>query len=213
MGMAVIHFEDIEENVAVNFRNLLKREGLVFDDLKFCWKFVSYLTPDVNKKATPHTRDSSKVAEEAAEWIEEKNPDRLVLITDLTPVPGGSMDTYGLEVLAKLADHMSTNQDGNLWVANVKDLVEDKRILVVFLTKLGPLGPIFKKHGEWNIKINVVGYAGRGRMPTVPDALKDVQNNGGACIYADRGRDKKWASALIAQWIFNPNLGNDADCE
>lgn len=205
MSTAVIHFEDIKENVAEKFRGLLENKGLVFKDgSNLRWKFVSYHTSDKNKTVTTQVRGSTKVAKEAAKWLKENHPDRLVLITDLTPVPGGSMETYGLEVLAQLVHYMSEDHDGKLWVANVQDLVKEKKILVVFLTIRGPLEPIFSQHKNWkNINISEVGYPGKGNRPTVSEALEELQGADEAVVYADRGKDENWASDLIAEWVLH----------
>jgi hypothetical protein len=201
MCTAVIHFEDLEK-VAKKFRELLEKSGLVFrDNSNLRWKFVSYQTSD--KNVTPIVRDSDEVAKEAADWISQNNPERLVLITDLSPTHSGSaLSQYGLDVLAKLADYMATNQNINLWVENVEALVKEKRILVVFLTIRGPLKDIFNQNNEWkNIIIGEVGYAGKKPRPNVSEAIAKINATPAAVVYADCSVDRKWASDLIVQWI------------
>ncbi len=190
MCTAVIHFENIE-NVAIKFCNLLKKKGLIFsDDGNLRWKFVPYVTLGTDDASL--VIDYAAVAEEAAKWIADNNPKRFVLITDISPIKGDSMPFYGLDVLAKLVEY--------LWVQSVRNLVAEKKILVVFLTGYGR--PHFEEHEKWkDITINVVGRAGRENMLTVPDALKELQKDWGSVLYVDRGKDEEWASNLIAEWV------------
>jgi hypothetical protein len=191
MRTAVIHFENIE-NVAIKFRNLLEKYGLIFGgDPDLLWQFVSYVTLQGNNAVL--IKKSAKVAEDAAKWISESNIERLVFITDLSPIGSESMAIYGLDVLAKIVEY--------LWVQNVRNLVADENILVAFLTAFD-LKKALKQHEKWkNIEIKVIGYGDRGRLPNVTEALKELQENDRAIIHIDRVKDEEWASQLIAEWV------------
>lgn len=209
MYTAIIHFEN-HKHIAKRFSGLLtkylRENNLILIDasdpkgitdiLNPRWTFISYITLQGNNAVD--TKDPANVADDTAEWIanNKPEPERFVFITDLNPEMLSSSDSilkYGPDVLAKLSEYLR--------VQNVRNLVADKNILVVFLTGYG-LEKALKLHNEWkNIDVKVIGYGDKGHLPTVPEALNELQQDGAKVIHVDRGKDEEWAAELISKWI------------
>ena len=203
MKTTVIHFEDLIDEVARELYELFRHQypGIA-NDPDLSWRFVSYIEPKKDDGRTPKPRSPASVAAEAASLISQDRPNRLILITDLC-FTSSPTSPNGCDMLSHLATDMSTDHSSNLWVANVSDLVNHKEILVIFLTAYGlRLTSTIQRHSAWRgVHVRVVNQP---KKLTVPNALKEIAQEGPVVVYVDRGIDKPWTVNLIAQWIRRP---------
>ncbi len=199
MTKAVLHFEDIEK-VTEEFKDLLKRKGLVFDD-NLLWMPFSYLTPD-NPDSTSTIRPESEVAKDAFKWIEENNPEYFACIADFRPESGHSpkYSQYGFEVLKEFAFAHGEKQFSPPFFSNFEDMISHKNILVIFLTVYPDEVISCIENAGHSISI-ISPKDDDGKSVTIPQALSYIKDYPKRIVCADRSGNPGWVSELVAKWI------------